>query len=94
MWYRSEFGLTCEQAFGRAGNWGEGKAKRALSPLPFPSLSTLFFFPKQTTCSQAKFELNVLFIDLPTYKKMPFNALVFTLRSKVVLIWTRAMATR
>ena len=72
MWYRTEFELTCsEQAFGRAGNWGEGKAKRALSPslsLPFPR----YFFPKQRACSQAKFELNVLFIDLPTYKKNAF----------------------
>ena len=35
------------------------------------------------------FDLNVLFIHLRT-RKMPFNALVFTLRSKVVLNWTRA----
>ena len=33
--------LACEQAFGRAVNWGEGKA----TPFPFPSL---FFSPKRT----------------------------------------------
>ena len=33
---------------------------------------------------------NVLFIHLRT-RKMPFNALVFTLRSKVELNWTRAI---
>ena len=37
-----------------------------------------------------EFDLNVLFMDLPT-RKMSFNALVFTLRSKVDLIWTRAI---
>ena len=35
------------------------------------------------------FDLNVLFIHLRT-RKMPFNALVFTLRSKEELNWTRA----
>ena len=37
-----------------------------------------------------EFDLNVLFIHLRT-RKMPFNALVFTLRSKVELNWTRAI---
>ena len=43
------FFIACEQAFGRAGNWGEGKAKRHLSPLslPYPR----YFFPKQRACS-------------------------------------------
>ena len=68
MWSRTEFELACEQAFGRAGNWGEGKAERALSSLPFLAI----FFPKQRACSQAKFESSVLFIDLLTYKKNPF----------------------
>ena len=35
-------------------------------------------------------DLNVLFIHLRT-RKMPFNALVFTLRYKVELNWTRAI---
>ena len=39
-------------------------------------------------CSE--FDLNVLFIHLRT-RKMPFNALIFTLRSKVELNWTRAI---
>ena len=30
--------VACEQAFSRAG-WGEGKAKRALPPFPFPFLA-------------------------------------------------------
>ena len=38
---------------------------------------------------RTEFDLNVLFIDLRT-RKMLFNALVFTLRSKVGLNWTRA----
>ena len=33
----------------------------------------------------------VLFIHLRTRKKMPFNALVFTLRSKVELNWIRSV---
>ena len=37
---------------------------------------------------RTEFDFNVLFIDLRT-RKMPFNALVFTLRSKVGLNWTR-----
>ena len=37
-----------------------------------------------------EFDLNVFFMDLST-RKMSFNALVFTLRSKVDLIWTRAI---
>ena len=37
-----------------------------------------------------EFNLNVLFIHLSS-RKMPFNALVFTLRSKVELNWTRAL---
>ena len=36
-----------------------------------------------------EFDFNVLFIHLRN-RKMPFNALVFTLRSKVELNWTRA----
>ena len=36
------------------------------------------------------FNYNVLFIHSRT-RKMPFNALVFTLRSKVKLNWTRAI---
>ena len=36
-----------------------------------------------------EFDFNVLFIHLRT-GKMPFNALVFTLRSKVELNWTPA----
>ena len=42
--------IACEQAFGRAGNRRE-RDKRTLPP--FPSLSLLFFFPKQRACSQA-----------------------------------------
>ena len=37
-----------------------------------------------------EFDFNVLFIHLRT-RKMPFNALVFTLLSKVELNWTRAI---
>ena len=37
-----------------------------------------------------EFDLSILFIYLRT-RKMPFNALVFTLRSKVELNWTRAI---
>ena len=37
-----------------------------------------------------EFDFNVLFIHLRT-RKMPFNALVFTLHSKVELDWTRAI---
>ena len=37
---------------------------------------------------RTEFDFNVLFIHLRT-RKMPFNALVFTLRSKVELNWTR-----
>ena len=39
---------------------------------------------------RTEFDLNVLFMDLSA-RKMSFNALVFTLRSKVDLIWTRAI---
>ena len=39
---------------------------------------------------RTEFDLNVLFIHSRTIK-MPFNALVFTLRSKVELNWTRAI---
>ena len=39
---------------------------------------------------RTEFDFNVLFIHLST-RKMPFNALVFTLRSKVELNWTRAI---
>ena len=38
---------------------------------------------------RTEFDFNVLFIHLRT-RKMPFNALVFTLRSKVELNWTPA----
>ena len=38
--------IGCEQAFGRAGNWGEGKAPLSL---PFPR----YFFPKQRASSEA-----------------------------------------
>ena len=38
---------------------------------------------------RTEFDFNVLLIHLRT-RKMPFNALVFTLRSKVDFIWTRA----
>jgi len=44
-------GLVCEQAFSRAGNWGEEKAKRPLSLFPFPLLA--IFVPKHKACSQA-----------------------------------------
>ena len=39
---------------------------------------------------RTEFDFNVFFIHLST-RKMPFNALVFTLRSKVELNWTRAI---
>ena len=39
---------------------------------------------------RTEFDFNVFFIQLRTIK-MPFNALVFTLRSKVELNWTRAI---
>ena len=39
---------------------------------------------------RTEFDFNVLFIHLRT-RKMPFNALVFTLRSKLELNWTRAI---
>ena len=39
---------------------------------------------------RTEFDFNVLFIHLST-RKLPFNALVFTLRSKVELNWTRAI---
>ena len=39
---------------------------------------------------RTEFDFNVLFIHLRT-RKMPFNALVFTLRSKIELNWTRAI---
>ena len=37
-----------------------------------------------------EFDFHVLFIHLRT-RKMPFNAIVFTLRSTVELNWTRAI---
>ena len=37
-----------------------------------------------------EFDFNVLFIHL-SIRKIPFNALVFTLRYKVELNWTRAI---
>ena len=37
-----------------------------------------------------EFDFNILFIHLRT-RKMPFNPIVFTLRSKVELNWTRAI---
>ena len=39
---------------------------------------------------RTEFDFNVLFIHLRT-RKMPFNALVFSLRSKVELNWTRVI---
>ena len=39
---------------------------------------------------RTKFDFNVLFIHLRT-RIMPFNALVFTLRSKIELNWKRAI---
>ena len=39
---------------------------------------------------RTEFNFNVFFIHLRT-RKMSFNALVFTLRSKVELNWTRAL---
>ena len=39
---------------------------------------------------RTEFDLNVLFIHLRS-RKMPFYALVFTLRSKVELNWARAI---
>ena len=39
---------------------------------------------------RTEFDFNVLFINLRT-RKMPFNALVFNLQSKVELNWTRAI---
>jgi len=39
---------------------------------------------------RTEFDFNVLFIHLRT-RKMSFNALVFTLRCKVELNWTRAI---
>ena len=58
MYGLSYHGLACRQAFGRVGNWGEGKA-----PLPFPFLAIFspkknrepHFFPQKEprACSQA-----------------------------------------
>ena len=39
---------------------------------------------------RTEFDFNALFIHLRT-RKMPFYALVFTLRAKVELNWTRAI---
>ena len=39
---------------------------------------------------RTEFDFNILFIHLRT-RKMPCNALVFTLRPKVELNWTRAI---
>ena len=39
---------------------------------------------------RTEFDFNVLFIHLHT-RKMSFNALFFTLRSKIELNWTRAI---
>ena len=50
------------------------------------------FLRDSCQCSKwyrTEFDLNVLFIHLLT-RKTPFYALVFTLSSKVDLIWTRA----
>ena len=41
-------------------------------------------------CYRKEFDFNVLFIHLRT-RKMYFNSLVFTLRAKVELNWTRAI---
>ena len=39
---------------------------------------------------RAEFDFNILFIHLRT-RKIPFNALFYTLRSKVELNWIRAI---
>ena len=39
---------------------------------------------------RTEFDFHVLFIHLRT-RKMPFNSLVFTLRSKLEFNWTRAI---
>ena len=39
---------------------------------------------------RTEFDFKVLFIHLRT-RKMPFNSLIFTLRSKVEVNWTRAI---
>ena len=41
-------------------------------------------------CYRKEFDFNVIFIHLRT-RKVSFKALVFTLRSKVELNWTRAI---
>ena len=51
---QSRICIACEQAFGRAGNQEEGKAKRPLSP-PFPSPSLLFFSPNREPVHRLEF---------------------------------------
>ena len=55
-----------------------------------PKLDKKETFFRQRMQYRTEFDFNVLFIHLRT-RKMPFNALVFTLRSKVELNWTRAI---
>ena len=51
--------IACEQAFGRAENWGEGKL---LPSLPFPC----YFFPQKEprACSQATMVSKGQFVGL------------------------------
>ena len=55
-----------------------------------PKLDKKETFFRRRMQYRTEFDFNVLFIHLRT-RKMPFNALVFTLRSKVELNWTRAI---
>ena len=55
-----------------------------------PKLDKKETFFRRRMQYRTEFDFNVLFILLRT-KKMPFNALVFTLRSKVELNWTCAI---
>ena len=57
------------------------------------SRSPFLFLPDSCQCPKwyrTEFDLNVLFIHL-LIRNMPFYALAYTLRSKVDLIWTRAI---
>ena len=55
-----------------------------------PKLDKKETFFRRRMQYRTEFDFNVLFIHLRT-RKMPFNALVFTLRPKVELNWTRAI---
>ena len=55
-----------------------------------PKLDKKETFFRRRMQYRTEFDFKVLFIHLRT-RKMPFNALVFTLRSKVELNWTRAI---